>query len=302
MKKLLFIFIIIFFGTVNITAQPNIGFDHWTPEFSYENPDGWQTGNFMSLLTPPDPISATKVIGSDAYSGLYSLKIKTVYLINNPFSTQLHDTTGAVFTGKINLAPFSYKYGFPYTGRPQKLEFWSKYFPVGNDTAECAVALQKWNGSGHDTIGGGRINICSNAEYTHFQVDLTYISTALPDTAAIIFMSSKNANCGRVNSTLYLDDVLFTGWVGINESNTSGKDKVKAFPNPAKGSMNIETQIKDAYIVRVRDSSGKLAGIYRILNNSISINTSLFSTGVYFYDIIDKKEKVLFNGKFSVIK
>ncbi len=300
-KKIVLTVFIFTCGVLNSFAQPNGGFESWTTEFTYESPDGWQTGNFLSLLTPPNPLSAFKVIGSDTHSGFYAIKIKTIYVNNNPWPVILDDTTGAAFTGKFILSPFSYIYGFPYTGRPEKLEFWAKYFPVGNDTAEAAVILQKWNGIGHDTIAGGRINISSVGIYTHFQLNLSYLSNAIPDTAAIIFMSSKNHNCSRVNSTLFIDDVAYTGWVGVEERKKYA-DKVKVFPNPAKGDLNIQTQIEEAEKINILNSSGSLLAVCKIKNNNASVNTSLFAAGVYFYEILDKKKQTLTKGSFSVVK
>jgi hypothetical protein len=50
------------------------------------------------------------------------------------------------------------------------------------------------------------------------------------------------------------------------------------------------------------DSSGKLRGIYKIQNYNAKVNTSLFAAGIYFCDIRDKKNKVITNGKFNVIR
>jgi hypothetical protein len=301
-KILLVSFIVFFLTLVNSVAQPNVGFENWSVEYSsYENPDGWQTGNFLSLLNPPNPVSAFKAIGSDAHSGFYSLKVKSIHLVNNPWPDLLEDTTGAVFTGKIYPSPFSYKYGFPYNGRPEKLQLWAKYFPVGTDTAGVAVVLQKWNGTSRDTIAGGKIKILSTPIYSFIQVDLTYFSNNLPDTAAIILMPSQNGLFARVNSTLFVDDVLFTGWVGIDEQNGE-TNKVKAFPNPAKGSVNIQSDIEGASNVEILDVSGKIVGKYKIQNSQVNINTVLFPPGNYFYELLNNNGKALARGKFSVIK
>ena len=273
-KKLIIIVAILTFYfqllTLNCCAQPNGGFENWTTEFSYENPDGRQTGNFFSLLNPPNPLSTFKATGIDTHSGFYALKLKTVYLNNNPWPGVIEDTSGAAFTGKVNPSPFSYKYGYSYTGRPEKLGFWCKYTPVGNDTANIVVSLQKFNGTTHDTIGGGAINILATAQYTFFQIDISYLSTALPDTASILILSSKNRLSARINSTLYVDDVLFTGWVGIDEKN-SVADKVKIFPNPVKEALTISAKVEDAANVRIFDSFGKSVSQYKIQNNKVNI-------------------------------
>jgi len=301
MKKKTIITAVLACAILNCEAQPNGGFENWTPEFTYENPDSWQTLNFLSLLSPPNPLSAFKAIGIDKHSGNYALKLTTVFLNNKPQQAALSDSVGGAFTGKINYSPLSQINGFPFTGRPEKLEFWFKYLPVGSDIGKVEVVIQKWNGTGRDTIAIGNADITAAAAYTLFQINLTYFSTAVPDTAGIGFSTSKQTDVARLGSTLFVDDVLFTGSAGIDEQN-SYAGKVKVFPNPSKDDVTIHIQIEEAENVRVLDPSGKAAGIFKIQNNKVSINTALIPAGIYFYVILGKKDEPLTEGKFSVIK
>lgn len=299
MKKPVALLSVIVFAVSNCLAQPNGGFENWSTVSTYQTPDSWQTLNFLSIFS--NPISAFKATGVDIHSGSYALKIKTIFVNNNPAPNAIDDTVGLIFTGKIYLNPPSYRYGFPYTGRPEKLEFWSKYIPVGTDTGGARVVLRKWNGTGNDTIAFGEMQIASTEAYTHMKINLTYYSTEMPDSAAIIFASSENGDNARVGSTIYLDDVAFTGYVGIDEPNYYA-DKVKIFPNPATDALNILAKIEEANNVKISDTSGKQIGIYKIQNFSTKVNTSLFAAGIYFYEICDKKDRVLTKGKFNVIK
>jgi hypothetical protein len=301
MKKLFAILIICFSFILNGIAQPNGGFENWHNEFSYQVPDSWQTYNFMSILTPPNPLSATKATGIDAHSGNYALKLKTIYFNNNPLPSQVGDTSGATFTGKLTVTPFTLKYGFAYTDRPANIEFWAKYIPVGGDTAGVGVVFRKWNGVSHDTVGVGTLNINLTTAYTLFQVPITYFLPEIPDTAVVAFVSSKFPTIARPNSTLYVDDVLFTGVSGISENNISEK-KVKVFPNPARNNITITAQIEEANNVEVFDSYGKFCGSYKIQNNSASINTTSFIEGTYFYAIRNKNDITIAGGKFNIVK
>ena len=285
----------------NCKAQANGGFEDWITVSGVQEPSGWQTLNFLSLLIPPNPLSAFKASGVDKHSGNYALKLKTVFFNNNPIPSEIGDSTGGTFTGKLILAPPSIKLGTPYTGRPASLEFWAKYIPVGADVAGAYVSLRKWNGISTDTIASGYIEFDSTLSYTFFQVNLIYQSSASPDTLTIGFTSSYKKATTRVGSTLYVDDVALTGWVGIDEY-ANYTDKVKIFPNPAKENITINAQIEAADKVQVVDVSGKLMGVYKIQNYSTNINTGVFAEGIYFYQIRDKQNRVLTNGKFNVIK
>lgn len=301
MKKFVIISIILVFAPIfSGKAQPNGGFENWSTVYSILEPDNWQTLNFVSL-NPPNPLSAFRVTGIDKHSGNYALKLKTVYFDNNPFPSEIGDSTGAVFTGKITLSPFAYKYGFPYTGRPEKLEFWSKYTPVGGDTAGALVILKKWNGIESDTIAIGGANINETTGYSPFQADLVYYSDELPDSAVIGFAASKTPLLARLNSTLYVDDVIFTGWVGINQYDKH-TDLVKIFPNPARDNINIHASIEAADKIQVTNASGKIAGIYKIQNCEVNINTGAYADGIYIFEIRDKKDRTLSKGKFNVVR
>lgn len=301
MKKNIFIFLIISFSNLNIGAQPNGGFENWHTEYGYQVPDDWQTFNFLSITFPPNPISVIKVTGIDKHSGNYALKLKTVFIHTNPAPGVIDDTIGGFFTGKIAISPPTVTYGFPFTGRPEKLEFWHKYIPVGMDEGGVAIILKKWNGSGVDTVATGKLVFTETATYVKLQVELDYFLTAIPDSAIIAFASSRKDNMARVGSTLYVDDVAFTGWVGIDEySRYPGK--VKLYPNPARDNVTIITEIEEAENIKITDITGKIICEEKIQNYKVNINTGFFAESIYFYEISDKKQQVIAKGKFNVIQ
>lgn len=283
------------------SAQPNGGFENWTPEFNYEIPDNWQTLNFLSLASPPSDVSAFKAVGIDKHSGNYALKLKTVQVNSGQFPAELGDSIGGAFTGKINFSPFFYKFGYPYNGRPEKLEFWAKYTPVGNDTASAAVILRSWNGAVNDTIAMGLMAIPPSAVFTFYELTLDYIEDFLPDSAVIAFYPFKDTVNVRLGSTLYIDDVAFTGWVGLEES-PEKQPLVSVFPNPAKNSITFCTTAKRDGNIQIRDISGKLLSSTMLTDDKTSVNTSLFPAGIYIYEISDSENNLLQRGRFSVTK
>ena len=296
-----FILIALFVCSEKIDAQPNGGFENWTSEFSYEVPDSWQTLNFLSMSTPPVELSAFKAIGLDKHSGNYALKLKTVLVDEYDFPELLGDSIGGAYTGKINFSPFFYQFGFPYTGRPEKLEFWAKYSPVGNDTAAAAVVLRRWNGFGHDTIAVKIINILPSPVYTQYHLDVEYNLNALPDSAVIAFYPSKDSVVSRINSTLFVDDVAFTGWVGINDKEKTD-NRVKVFPNPAKNQITILASDGNSERIRIRNMSGKEVFAGSGIDHKFFINTTEFAPGLYFFELMDNTNNVSRHGKFNIIR
>ncbi len=301
MKKAVITLVFLTSLFLNAVSQPNSGFENWSTEFNYQSPDGWQTLNFISVFLAPNSLSAFKATGVDKHSGNYALKLKSIFINNNPLPDLVNDTIGYVFTGKVNVSPPSLKFGIPYVGRPEKLEVWAKYFPVGMDLAGVSITLKKWNGTRSDTIAYGDIIIDSTLTYSLFQIDIAYRSNELSDTMIIGFASSYKKSNARVGSTLYIDDVALTGWVGIEEKNIY-IDKVKVFPNPATDAININAQMEEADNIQLIDVSGKSIRNYKIQNYNANINTALFAEGIYFYEIRDRENKSIFIGKFNVVK
>ena len=300
MKKLIFVFGIFAFPIFGAKSQPNGGFENWSTVSTFQEPDNWQTLNFLSFATS-NPLSAFKASGIDKHSGNYALKLKTVSFNSNPFPGQIGDSSGTIFTGKITTSPLAFKYGFAYTGRPEKLEFWSKYIPVGADTAGVAVVLTKWNGINDDTIAACLVSISPSQGYTPNQVNLFYFSTEQPDSAVIGFASSRSPITARLNSTLYVDDVIFSGWVGVKESDKNA-ELVKIFPNPASDNVNILSSIEASDNIQVSDVTGKIVGRYKIRNSEANINTKAFADGIYIYEIRNNTDRMLCKGKFYVVR
>lgn len=298
--KLFFTYIFIFFCLFSF-SQPNGGFEDWEAEYGGDSPIGWQTLNFLSLMG--NPHSSFKVGGLDKFSGNYSLKIKSVHIDANPLPTVFDDTMGGVFTGEINISPAYYKYGFPYSGRPEFLDFWYKYFPVGNDFGAAIVILTKWNGVKRDTIAETDTAIYYNPTYQKFQLKLNYNSDEIPDTAVILLGSSKYNDFARVGSVLFVDEVVFNGWVGVDELVKNKKEQIRVFPNPAKNKINIlvKTKINDATF-QIINSRGTIIDSQKLDLLNTEINTEIYPSGVYFYRILDENKNVIDKGKFTIVK
>ncbi len=301
MKKVVLIFLLLFFIIQKNVAQPNQGFETWTSSFNYEVPTDWQTLNMLYFVAPPTPLSVTKAVGIDVHSGNYALKLQTVEVSNNPLPEIINDTMGVMFTGLVNLSPVYYKYGYPCACRPAQLNFWYKYLPVGIDTGEVKIILKKAIGGVSYTIGYGSASLYQTLTYTQMITDIDYFSNEIPDSCVITFASSKGKASARPGSTLFLDDIEFSGWVGIAEPEKS-EEEVKVYPNPAKENITFELKIAAAKSIRINDITGKNIAIFSINNSSVNINTSTYQQGIYLYEIEDKNDALLTKGKFNVVK
>ena len=287
-------------------AQPTMDFETWTGN----DPQGWISGNAIMLLGNPQSVFK-ETIAANVHGGTASMKIVTVTLTNNPDPTAIPDPMGAAFPGKVNLAPLSMKDGYDYFSRPATCSFWYKYAPTGGDSSSCFIMLSKWNGTSRDTLGVGGLVMMSAASFTQGTVNMIYdpvFSNTLPDSMRIYFTATcyTTLTCGTAGSTLWVDDVTFAGWNGINEhQNAQG---VALFPNPAADHVTVTVAglEEESYVVVAYDATGRsvASASLSLFNGRRSgiLNTSALSSGLYSYSILDKNGKAVRAGKFSVVR
>jgi len=315
MKKIL-LSLLVSGASVYAFAQPTWDFDSPSPAWNgvgpNEQPNGWVSGNVLvSPFFPGNTQSVFKATAPDVHGGTYAMKIVTVDLVTNPDPSMIPDPIGFAATGAI--VGTALKTGFPYTARPLSAGFWYKYAPTGTDTASFFMYLSKWNTItlSKDTIAWGYWETSATVSaYTLTTVTLTYLSTTLfPDSAGILFSATGPGclACGNVGSTLWVDDVFFSGWSGINEPSSS--NGVIVFPNPANDYVNIIADVNDASSIIAYDATGRMVSS-AVLNQAMNgtnrrsgvINTSSLSSGLYSYSILDKNGSSLKNGKFSIVQ
>lgn len=276
------------------------GFETWSSLIGEpESPTGWVTPNiFAAPASGGSPQSAYKV--TDKTEGNYALRLVTVALKTNPLKGKIADTVGFVISGSISTS-LVFKDRTPFSGRPAQLDFSTKYTPNGVDTALALVQLSRWNGTSRETIAAGAIKWGVTANYTLKSVPLIYFSTtAIPDSASVI-LSASSPILPKIGSELYLDDVKFSGSVGVKEKEYLAA-KVSVYPNPAVEFLTIKADIATAEKVSIYSQIGKQIGVYTLTNNTLKLNTSTLAAGNYYYSILEKSGNVIVGGVFSVVK
>jgi hypothetical protein len=288
-------------------AQATWDFESWTGT----EPSGWISENELMLLGNPQS-AFQETDPTHVHGGTKALKLVSV--ANSVAG--LPNPIGLAAPGR--LVSFAPKFGMPFTSRPASVDFWYQYAPTAGDSAEFLIFLR--NSSTGDTIGFGHWTKGTTVTgYTSQTVPLTYNPAhlaELPDSMALTFSASKLfnpnytmcMNCGKLGSILWVDDVTFNGWNGINEHPSS--EGVVLYPNPATDHVTIAVDaLNDAFAVRAFDVTGKLVATapLALSNSAINrrsgvINTFDLSTGLYSYSVLDKNGVALRAGKFSVVK
>ena len=288
----------------NATAQwgqvPNVGFEIWTTNGNYEDPNYWKT------LNPQTASVAVQTATKDSinkHSGTYALKLesKNIPLVNVAVSGIA--TTGTIFMN-LSAGITTINGGFPCSVQPDTLIGYYTYAPASAwDTMSVKVYLTKWDTSANvtDTVATGIfMNSAAQGTFTKFYATLNYISSSTPDTANIIILSNDNTNI-VVGTVLRVDDIEFVGGnVGIKE--ITNNNSVTISPNPfsttATITINSELKIKNAEL-RMYDLLGREVRKYEIRNMKYEIQREDLQEGMYFY-IIRSEDSLIGTGKLII--
>jgi hypothetical protein len=283
MKKTIFTLAAVVLTSVSLFAQiPNNGFEIWTSAGTYSNPASWDQLN--SMTTGMSVYTCTK--GTPGAVGTSYLKLvsKTV--------SGMGIMPGVAVSGVIDMATFKPKSGFPFAMQPQKLTGSWQYMASGADAGFVSVYLTKWNSAMmmRDTIAKAKQNLSGMAmSWAVFNINLTYMSSAMPDSAMIILSASGNTPVA--NSYLYVDNLSFAGTVtGINNIDNYVSNIV-TYPNPSTDNISIELTAQKSSTIKLQlvDVTGKLinevnAGVIQG-NYKHTINTTNIAKGIYFLKV-----------------
>jgi hypothetical protein len=288
---------LILFSTAQAQDIPNPGFETWSTQGNYEDPQGWGTLNSQTAILGIK--TATKASApADIHAGSYALKLSTSH-IGAPYNMNI---PGLAATGTINATTKAIDGGFSYNQRPISLSGWYKYIPAGKDTASVEVTLSKWDITTMKRVVVGHAKFLDTAHvttYTSFTLPLSYTSAMLPDTGVIVLLSSQQ-NSSVVNSTLYIDALGFNLSSGIPELKAGAM--IRAYPNPATDLLYISGLPAQASRLKVYALSGKILLDQRLSSASCSLPLDAFAPGMYFYEVLGEGNEVYKQAKFIISK
>jgi hypothetical protein len=303
------------------TAQDtlyNPGFEIWTTNSlaaSAMDPNkgsgttGWWEFNVLnSSFVGSSPISVTRC-SDTVHGGTYSARIESVVLTSTSYGYiskyGFKDTLGMVITGNlaVSLSGASFKSGIPFNSEISNLSFYYQYAPNGVDSAECLVALYKWNGTSRTQVGGGVFKTnASTAGKGWQQANVPVACTATPDTMVVEISASSLYSKPKPSSMLYVDDASVTLLTGINEPLVIGSS-VQVYPNPASTAVNFSiTGMYNTATLSVFDITGQKISSSEVHDGVNTVSTQALSNGIYFYQLYTNNGNLIKTGKFTVVK
>ena len=285
MKKFTIILTVLIAMTIKTNAQiPNGGFETWEnyvddyTGYVYQKPDLWNgalpNGWIPSYSIQKNPESYP------AGTGQYSMKIQPDIANGVRGVAGSYDSTCIIVNGQLPPT-------FAINYRPASLYLYYKCFPFGGDTIMCTAYFYK-NGV---VIGNSVFETTTTVPtWTPLEIPTHYTTSDIPDSATIFF-STAIYILHSSESTLYVDNLSFTGFVTSNPEIKSENTNFNLYPNPASDivTLNIENKNNAGLTLNIYSLAGTLVKSEILKQNQRQINIVDLSDGIYIVEIKSKE-------------
>lgn len=262
-------------ATIYAQNVPNGGFENWTLQVVYEDPENWITLNMLGALGAP----ATVVQSTDAHTGNYAALLETVE--TDMGGDGIADTLpGTMTLGLFDISGETPS-GAPVSGTPDTLAGWFKFLPQGNDGFGLAVTMSRWNTAtqSREIVGyGDFMNTAEFSQYARVAIPIEYYTEDAPDTVEIQILNSIGTT--TPGTQLFVDDLTLKEMSTASIS-TPDVFSVSCFPNPADAMLTINSPVGgEAALLTI--TGEQLETIQLTPGSSLQLNTSDYQNGVYF--------------------
>lgn len=291
MKKIILFCAAVIAATTSFAQIPNAGFEDWTNTSGYNTPTSWD-----NLNATTNPLSTyTCIKGTPGYAGASYLQLISKTVMG------LGVVPGVAVSGVLDVTAAQPKSGFPFTQRPGSLTGAWQYMAYGSDAGHIIVFLSRWNMTtmSRDTIAYTDHTLSGMVmSWASFNIPLTYMSTASPDSAIIVLSASGTTPVA--NSYLYVDTLQFTGSAtGIVNTTAYADMDIIVSPNPALSNTSVAFSgtTGNTATITITDISGKVVytaqQVEHAGNNTVHVNTNNFTGGLYLVSVSDEQGRAI---------
>jgi hypothetical protein len=276
-KQLLIIAFVGALSTLNAQSFPNGGFENWTNQGTYEDPQYWTGMNMMSMFGAEE----TAIKSTQAHSGTYALKLITsVSDIGN--DGEMDTLPGILILGTSDILNGTGTTGYPFIHRPDSLVGWYKLISPDNDPFQLQISATKWDAgnASQETIGATYYQGQPSASYVRFSIPIVYTDNSIPDSIQAVIGNASNGS--GVTNELYLDDLsfIYNSTAGLEEQTV----QIRLYPNPVNAELFIQSD-QPIQQIFVKDLHGKQVFEGKTNTEFYQLETGDLTPGVYFCEL-----------------
>ncbi len=275
-KHVLFIAFACAVNALNAQSFPNGGFENWTNQTTYEDPQYWSSMNMLTMFGAEE----TAIKSTQAHSGTYALKLITsVSDIGN--DGEMDTLPGMILLGNVDMMSGSGTMGHAFDHRPDSLVGWYKLISPDNSPFQLEFSSTKWDAgsSSQEMIGAASYEGVASSNYVRFSIPISYTDNTAPDSIQVFIGNSANES---VTNELYLDDLsfIYNSTAGLEEQNA----EVRLYPNPVNNQLVIQSS-EPVQQVLLKDLNGNVLLETSGNTGNYQLETDFLSSGVYFCEL-----------------
>jgi hypothetical protein len=134
---------------------------------------------------------------------------------------------------------------------------------------------------------------CGNTWYIENLLDFNVMFGTSVVTQSTTSVTTSNFTTSPIPGMSF--SYICSGTVMVSLTDLDGSGKLKIYPNPAQDELMIKHNYTNSLVLRIIDTSGRVLIERHVQGESseINLNVSNFNNGVYFLEVISKKDKLI---------
>lgn len=310
MKKIsLFLFSICF--AFSTKAQYNVDFENWHTVLGTLNiPNDWNATDsllkyFGALTNPGATFQAQVEKETPGYSGNGAMKVISKSHPGLPTILPAGVAPCIAANCKIDVntstGEFTFIGGRPYTQYPTAATMWVKNNVLGGDSTSIGLYLID-NSDGGDSIVAWADTILDANITNYTQLNLPFKYNPTPGFTPVImriivssstdfYIDTSGAFTGLTDGTwISVDDINVQAPAGVTSLYSSGERVASVYPTTFNHELVVSLKEKQSSVLTLDmlDINGKIVANYKLNSVNEKLNTSMLSSGMYIYRIMDK--------------
>jgi|GEM_PF-1079566 len=295
------------------TEMSNGGLEDWIDTLGYPQLDGWwDSHNNWSTPNNITDYGLEKTF-LNVQEGLFAAKLETK--IGDVFGLDLFRkyipgvltngncvlTAAAQLQDEVELNHDEFIFGGEaFEGMLDKVTGFYEYTPaVGGDSAYFYARL--WKADGTVVAEGTLFVSAAAADYTAFEIPITYSVMEDADSLLLIIASSYLPRAATVGSRLFIDNLAFefTEPDFVDSYAEQQGISIRLFPNPATVSITLENPYITPVQVSVFNALGQEVLLQQLQPGLNEVSVASLAPGAHLYRMTTT-DKLIANGTFIV--
>ncbi len=278
---------------------PNPGFEDWVNVgTACENPTSWDSPNAGVGLFG---VCSVFRDGETVQAGSAAVKMVTILIPLVGIRAPSAISNGILVVNASDPFNSTVEGGSVIWGRPDALTGFYRYAPLGGDSLTIRVRLFDITGADTTLISEDEFfDDAATVSYVAFNLPINYFTLDDAELAQVLIRSTRNTADATVGTTLWVDELRFTGITGVDDN--PAPFGFTMYPNPASDFLTIENTLGKTGQVLLINRLGQQVLRMPLSPGRQQLDVSGLLPGIYLYRMQDDRGADQGGGKVTVLR